>query len=364
MAGAFNNGVLQWGFDDISNSIASFVPMMQNNNGDFVSTNARYGDGQCFELGVANEVNGPAFGYSGYGTNLARVIEGVYAYYNGALPTSGFKAVRYWYDSTAGAIQLMLMVGSAGQLQFYLGNGTTPVGSASASGVFQPNRGSYITVDFTINSSSGIVKCYVDTSGSSPVISNTGVNSQSTANAYVSQPWFQNISSSNGLFTYFDDYYALDLSGSAPFNAVLGPIHLHYDPPNSDASPNQFSTNPSQTTGNHYKNVDSPLTQTTDYNYDDNPGDEENYGFPNITAAQVLTVAQRMYVELDASGARTVSPVLTSSGVQQVGTAFTPPSAYQYAYQISTIDPNTSNPWASGSVAAAQAAKLGIIVET
>lgn len=354
--GMYYNGIFHCGFDMLTTASIPDVMITQGGAANVGATNARYADGQALAMTA-----GATFGFNML-VNLSRTIEGRY-FYIASLPSSGFVPLHIWWDATAGAIQLMLSVGPLGQLQFFLGNGSTTVGAASANGVIQGSRGAYIQTDITINSSTGIVKCYVDTSGATAVISSTGVNSQSTANAFVNQTFMRGVISN----TYFDDYYGMDLTGSAPFNAILGPVHEHYDAPNSDSSPNQFSTNPSQTTGNHYKNVDSLTTPSGSvYNFDDNPTDEELYGFPALTGFQVFCLTEWIFSELDAAGSRTVSPVLVNplGGSPQVGPAYTPPSSFDYYYQPSTIDPHTGAAWSAGSVAAAGGAEMGIIIET
>jgi hypothetical protein len=360
MAGIFQNGIFHFSPTFLANTSPAFLAAgLLTTHGNASTTNARYGDGQTLQITGTGD-NGFSLG-----VNLARLIQGIYIL-DPVLPSSGWVTLIYWSDVSAGAVQLRLMLHASGMLQFYLANGTTPVGPNSAPGTIQAGRGAYIQTDFTINSSTGIVKLYVDTSGTAAIISATGVNSQSTANAWVNQCWWSDAGVGTGV--YYQDFYILDLTGSAPFNAILGPVHQHDDPPNSDASPNQFSTNPSQTTGNHYKNVDSPTTQIANYNFDNNPGDEELYGFPNLpaTTTKVFCITEWIYSELDAAGARTVSPVLVNplGGAPQVGAAYAPASTPSYAYEISTIDPDTSAPWASGTVAAAEGAELGLEIVT
>jgi hypothetical protein len=356
--GIFYNGIFHYGWDMVTsagNNSQSFT--LNSGNGVVGTTNARYGDGQAFI---------PFGGGSGMGfnllVNLNRMISGIYLFVT-SLPSSGNAVILYWQDSVAGGTQISLKLSSTGALQFFLSNGSTTVGASSANGVIQANRGSYIQTDVTIGSgTSGSVKCYVDTSGSSPIINSSGVNSQSTTNAFFDQLWLYNPGS---IGTYWDDFYALDMTGSAPFNAILGPVHEHYDPPNSDASPNSYSTNPSQPVGNHYQNVDSVTTPSgTAYNYSNTVGQEELYGFPGLSASSVLCMTEWIYDELDAAGTRTVGPVLTSGGTSQTGIpAYTPGSTFAYYHQPYTTDPNNSNnPWSSGTVAAAGSAKMGVTI--
>jgi hypothetical protein len=354
-SGIFSNGIFSFGWDMITTPNLGLV--LINGNGGTQSTNARYADGQSFELGTGGTTNG--FDLK---VNLARLIQGVYIYTT-TLPVSGWSTLLYWYDTTAAAIQLRLMVSSLGAVQFYLANGTTAVGSASSNGVIVASTGSYIQTDITINSTTGAVKCYVSNSGTSPVINSTGVNSQSTVDAYVNQSWLSQLGSTN---TYFDDFYVLDLTGAAPFNAILdttGVIHIHWDPANGDASPNQFTTSPSQTTGNHYLNIDSILTQTTNYNSDTVAADEELYKFTTtIAAVKVLTVTEWILTQSGLGGVHTISLVLKSGSGTQISNAFTANSFLSYYNQPSIIDPNTSNPWASGTVVAAGSVDLGVIL--
>jgi hypothetical protein len=53
-------------------------------------------------------------------------------------------------------------------------------------------------------------------------------------------------------------------------------------------------------------------------------------------------VGEILLTELDAAGARSVSPVLISNGVAQAAPAYNPASTYGYFSQPSTLDPNTA----------------------
>ena len=90
--------------------------------------------------------------------------------------------------------------------------------------------------------------------------------------------------------------------------------------------------------------------------------DEELFGFPNLTATQALIINEIMRTKLDAAGVRTVEGLLSSSSVTQTGTAFQPSTTFAFYNTLSVIDPNTGSSWASGTVAAAQSAKLGIVI--
>lgn len=352
--GIFYNGIFHCGFDMLTSSSLQLV--MINSGGSIVSTNARFGDGQIWQAG------GGSNGFT-FGVNLARVIIGQYIYLSG-LPSSGWGQLFWWIDTVSGNTQLNLSVGPAGQLQFFSGSSTTtPIGSASPNGTIASNRGAYIQTDVTIGTSTGIVKCYVDTSGTSAVISATSVNTQTSGNAWVNQYSFPH-GGLIGISFYLDDFYALDLTGSAPFNAILGPVHEHWDVPTSDSGTNQFSTSPSQTTGHHYLNIDSVTTPSgSAYNYSNTVGQEELYSFPALSnVTTVFAVTEWLYTELDSAGTRTVSPVLVSNSIAQVGAAYTPASTLAYNYQPSTIDPNTGNAWSAGTVAAAGNVELGIEV--
>jgi len=347
MSVTLQNGSATWGFD-LTNSGFIF---------DFGGAAAIDNSNPRFGVGQAARFNGGASGGVNINENAAQLFEGL-ASYCPSIPVSGWTIYREWYDATAGAVQVSLQVGSSGQFQFFQGSGTgTPIGPASAANAIRLNQWQQFQVHIIFNASTGKVEL-LDANSNVLITTAATQNTAPTGNAWCSRVYFFGVQSGS----YWDDWYIADGTGPAPLNTYWGNVAVRGDVPNSDASPNQFSTQPTQTTGNHYKNVDTISPNGTAYNYDNNPGDEELYGYPSITGVKVLAINIWMSVELDAAGPRTVETVLVSSSVVQLGTPFTPTNTFSFYNTLSATDPNTAASWASGTVAAAQAAQLGIKV--
>ena len=319
------------------------------------NTTTRFGTGQALQCNSGNSA------YKNLQAQLGTIYEGV-TFYETAWPVSGWALVREWYDSVTGTVQVSLQISSQGALRFFQGSGTgTPLGGATANGVAVLNQWNLFEVEIVFaTGTGGSVQLRVwgpKGSNASPLINVSSLNTAPSGNAWTDRVyWFGGAST-----TFFDDWYVLDGTGSSPFNTFLGFFASLSDKPTSDATPNQFSSSDSQTTGNHYKDVNQlPFSSDTKYLYDNNPTDEELFGFPSITATTVLAVKTVTRDRVDAAGARTIETVLSSSGSTQTGTAFQPATNFGFAETISTIDPHTSASWASGTVAAAGSALLGL----
>jgi hypothetical protein len=354
MAGIFQNGAYINGFD-YANSIAQLFDF--SNGASFSGSTTRFGAGQSLQIS-----NG-AGNYAGKNlqTQLATIFNG-FAVDEVSLPGSGWSSIFQWYDSTTGTVQVSLQYNSQGALAFFKGSGTgTQLGSASPNGIIQVNAWPFLEIEIVFSASAGSVKLYAwgpnGNNGVSPVISATGLNTAPSGNAWCDRVYFMGGQGT----TYFDDSYMLDGTGSSPLNTFLGNGRVQTDAPTSDATPNQFTSSNSEPTGSHYKDVNQlPFSSNSNYLYDNNVGDEELFGFPNLSAILVLIINEIICTELDAAGSRTIETVLESSSATQNGTAFQPSTAFAFYNTLSAVDPNTGSPWASGTVAAAQSAKLGI----
>lgn len=353
MSGIFQNGAYVNGFD-YPNAVAQIFDF---GTGGPASSVTRFGSGQSFNVG-----NSPAG--KNLQTQLATIFEG-FAANESNLPTSGWAPLRQWYDSTAGQVQVSLQYGTQGQLQFFQGSGTgTPLGSASPNGIIQVSGWPFLEIKIVFATGTGgsvILKAWgPNGNGSTAVISSSSLNTAPSGNAFTDRVYFE----TNGIGsneTYIDDWYMLDNTGASPLNTFLGNGRIQTDAPTSDATPNQFASSNSEPTGSHYKDVNQlPFSSDANYLYDNNVGDEELFGFPNLTASQVLLINEIIRTELDAAGTRTIETLLESGAATQNGTAFQPSTAFAFFNTLSATDPNTSNPWASGTVAAAQSAKLGV----
>jgi hypothetical protein len=350
MAGIFKNGVFSMGFDMDPAGAAIFNSSSSGSNyGSANSSVVPFASGYSWNL-----TNQYVVKY--LSTNLTTLIVGIRAYVT--LPASN-NTIFAWYDVTGAGYQLNLQLFSDGHIAFYSGGGLgSLIGSASAAGLIATNTWVYFETKVTINSSTGLVECRIN-GNSTPVISSSGVNTQSTANAWVSG--FQLNSVTTGA-AYYDDWYMLDTTGTSPLNTYLGNVEVKGDKPNNNsavAGRNAFT--PTTPTGSNYQNVGNIPFSATEYNADSNPGDYDMFRFPTLNAVSVLFLNEWVVAELDAAGARTVALDCYSNGTDAQGAAFTPGSTPTMYNQPFTVDPHTSAAW---SVANAEAAELGLQVVT
>jgi hypothetical protein len=336
-------------FENVVNAIFDFT----GSGAIFNTTPTRFGIGQSLQ--------NPAHTGMNLSANEATLFDSV-GVYEALLPTSGWSLIREWYDATAGQVQVSLQYNALGALQFFSGAGTsTPLGSLSASGVIRVNQWVFLEVKIVFNSATGSVQCRAwgpGGNGSTPVINSSSLNTAPSGNNFCNRVYFETGAGN----TWFDDWYMLDGTGSGAMSTFLGNGRVQCDAASGDdptSGNNQFSTQPSQTTGNHYKNVDElPLVNDTNYNFDNNVGDKELYEFPANLPTAPLFINFWYRTWLDTSGSRTVEPLCQSSGVTTTGAAITPSSTPSYSNQLTQNDPNTGAPWATA--AAAEAALLGI----
>lgn len=366
--GIFYNGVFSLGFDFLPTGTPTVGGVFDGVQGSpsIGATYARFS-------GYGMQCNGNRiYIWKSLHVNLASTING-FGFYCAALPSPGTLNLLFtWYDSTANSSQVTLAYNSQGQLGFYTGSGNlnsysgtlTLVGSLSATGTIV--AGSYMTIEalVTINSSSGVVEAYVN---GGQVIYNTGLNTQTSSNAWVNQVYMGSSSSSgSGCNQYFDDWYSLDMTGSSPFNTFLGPGRIQTDGPNADSATSglnawSYTTPP----GTDYGCCANIPANSAQYIYDSNVGDRASFRFPSLSTAKVFFLNTWFSAEEDAAGTRTIVPIFRNNSVDQVGPSpISLGTSYVYYNQPSTVDPNTGVAWASETVATAAACEIGLKVNS
>ena len=341
MAGIFQNGVWSCGFDWTSNPGNIFTSFA---SGSISPAFARI-NGQGLQL--TNGSN-PQLAF---GTTLSSIIVG-FAFYTNQLPSTGIELICSLADTIGNGGQVGLLLNASGQFQFsrgaWLGSSNgTQIGSLS-SVTISPSTWYYLEQKVTINGSSGSVELRVNGSAS-PIISNSGLNTQNTANAWVDSIRIGVPSFYSGVTSNFDDWIMLDTTGTAPLNTYLGDVRVRGRFPVADSATNglnQFSTNPSQGTGLHYQNVNTFSNPGTAYNFDANPNDRESYrvaGLPGISA--IYFTNTWVNVEKDDSNSRSVAITSRSNGRDSIGVTINTPSSYTFFNKVDTVDPNTGAQW-------------------
>jgi hypothetical protein len=347
MAGKFQLGCIFMGFD-MDPTAAQVFDQAATGLGDSAVTPFSFG----WSWSNGNNASGILLN-----TNLTTIISG-FRFHVTALPgTSGILCSAY--DATAAAIQVSLRVNSTGQLQFYLGAGTgTPIGSASSAGTIVASTWAHIEVTITISATVGFVEARVN--GAVVITTAATQNTKSTANTFLNA--FQITGANNPC--HFDDWYMLDGTGAAPFNAYLGGVQIRGDAPNANSAvAGRNAWTPTNPTNVNCTNVANIPAVATKYNADGTAGDYDMFQFPALPAntLTVLAVDEWALLLLDSAGARTVELNAYSNATDSPTAAFTPGTTAAYTNQVSTVDPHTGSAW---TVANAGAAELGVKVQT
>lgn len=201
----------------------------------------------------------------------------------------------------------------------------------------------------------GFASIYINTLlGGAPLLSLTGINTQSSANAYgniiqIGDP-LVNISQ----LTFWDDFHCHDASGAAP-NSILGAGTRIYT--KMPIAPGALSNwTPIGNPANWDCVNEAPPDDDTTYVLAASSL-EDNYGVGSAgigASNRVNGIIRRSRVRMDDAGPHTFQNGVRSGGVDQLGPAASVSSTYSYIDNgCSIIDPNTGLPW---SVAAAELA--------
>jgi hypothetical protein len=360
MAGIFQNGVWTCGFDFLGTSLTAGNVFDVVSAANSVSTSFAQ-----FSLGKG--IQTPANGYIGrsLNTNL-QMGWGGFGYQVPNITSSAGQPQRLmtWYDTNAALAQLSLAILPQGQLQLYqvggfgsgLGAVSTTIGSPSATGVIVP--GSYCAIEwfYSVAASGGAITIIVN---KNTVISVTG-NTQKTVNAFFNQIVFGSENSASFLAT-FDNVYLLDGTGTSPLNTFLGAWRCDTAGPNADSATSGLNawafTTPQGTDWGNAANIPANAAQN---NSTSTVGQRMSFRFPNINTSKVLALNTWYSVQ----GSGTVVQTYRSNSVDQASSPVAVPGSFGFLNQNSVIDPNTGQPWSSGSVASAQACESGLTLNS
>lgn len=266
-------------------------------------------------------------------------------------------------DTTAGAVQLSLSVDDAG---FYLVVGNTVVASPGFLGVVIGNW------------YHGEIKMVLGSSGSFQfklngvtAINYTG-NTISTANSWTDQIAFGCIDGFGLNTTSLSSIFMYDNIGGAP-NDFVGIRRIYTLMPVADSATsglNQFTTNPTQTTGNHFKNVNEvPPDDDASYNSSSTVGQRESYRVQPLpsTVTNIVTVSPFNRARLDDAGTHTQKITARNSSTDALGTAQGLTASYTYFQDSFPADPSTGVAWTPsgfGNSGGSSNAEIGFELES
>jgi hypothetical protein len=150
--------------------------------------------------------------------------------------------------------------------------------------------------------------------------------------------------------TVIDDFIILNGAGSVS-NDFMGDARIRALSPSGAGATTGLTV---QGVAANYQNVDELPPSTTDYNYGDT-GTEDTYAFGDVpTLGQIAGVQVSLYAAKDATGAKSLAPVVRAGGTDYEGTAQSLSQGYGYLMQQYSTNPATGSAWTPSDVNAAE----------
>lgn len=213
----------------------------------------------------------------------------------------------------------------------------------------------YIELKVTIHSSTGTVEVKIN---GSTVLNLTNQNTQSNHGSAASGTVDGFVISSNttigngpsvnnGTFSYIDDFYVCNGSGSTN-NNFLGDIKVLTLLPNGAGSSTQFTPS----TGSNWQNVDETLANgDTDHNSSSTAGHQDLYALSDLTGSPtVYGIHSKTYVRKTDAGARDVKLLTRTNSTTYAGSANALSTSYQWFSEVREQNPNTSAAWTASNI--------------
>lgn len=225
------------------------------------------------------------------------------------------------------------------------------------------NNGWYfIELQNAINKTTGTAALRVNGEPVSSFPDLTGLNTQSSVNASVSEINYGSFAIAQGGGVFMDDLYLADGTtgpGSFPNNSFLGDMRAATLFPISN---NSVTWTP-LANANWQEVSETAMDSDTSYNTTATSGAQDtfNFGPLDIDVNQVVGLQITLAVRKVDAGSRTIAPVLLIGGVSYVGTAVSVDVSYLYITSIWPINPHTSASWTAADINALQA---GYVVVT
>jgi hypothetical protein len=288
-------------------------------------------------------------------SNQPTIIAG-FGFMATSLPGSGSTDMFQLWDN--GTLQLTLAINSNGALQFYRGGSQigTAISTLTANNTIQTNVWYGLAISATINTTTGAVTLSIN-GAVTPAITGTGLNTQSTGNAYVSQISIGGTGNGNSVGSRYDDFYCFDGTGAFLNSALGGDARILTKMPSGAGNYTNWTPNG---LGSNWQNVSQNPPSTSDYNANNVSTTKDAYAMQSASLAVApYFVVARASLEKDDGATHTPSLFVRSSSTDSSGTvtaALT--SGYLFYDAVYQNDPNTGSPWTGP---AADAAQVGII---
>jgi hypothetical protein len=151
---------------------------------------------------------------------------------------------------------------------------------------------------------------------------------------------------------YWDDFYVIDETGSAPYNTYLGDVRVQTLTPSAAGNSTQFTPS----SGANYTTVDELPYSTTDYVQAGTPGNTDLYTLSDATNSNVIYgVQNNVIAKKTDAGTISVRPVIRSGGTNYNGASKFLGTDDTVVSDTRELDPNTSAAWTQSNVNALEA---------
>jgi len=262
------------------------------------------------------------------------------------------RLIGVWHSLVAsGGDQIVIAMAADGSLNAQRAtagiSGPGTILGSSAAGVLSAGVVAYLEVKVVLHASTGTVTVRVN--GAS-VLALTGLN---TGSGQTTWTGFWVGSGGTAIVTDHDDVYALDGSGSAPWNDFLGDVRVDARLPTAAGA----TTGWTPSAGANWACVDDAApNDDTDYVTAATAALTDTYTVQDapVAGATIYGVQHCLSVKKTDAGACTVAPVIRSGGVDYVGTAANPGTTYGYALSIAAVNPATGVAWTEAGFNAAE----------
>ncbi len=245
--------------------------------------------------------------------------------------------LTFW-DNVTSQVCLRLQGDSYLQLRLAPGHGDTVAAVSDAPTI--GNSWNYIKVKIHIATSTGTFQVYLN---GTLVIDFTGSTKQST-NATASQfTW--GYDSSNANVVYCADFIVMNTSG-AQNNDFINPMAVDALLPNAAGVYAQWTP----FSGANYLNVNTSPPNTSLYVSSTTVGNQDAYGYPDVTPGSVAAIADNLYAKTTSGGTATVKSIFRSNSMDAYGANLAVPANYHFLQSISELSPATGIAWTSAEL--------------
>jgi hypothetical protein len=146
---------------------------------------------------------------------------------------------------------------------------------------------------------------------------------------------------------FFDDVYALDTTGTAPYNTFLGDVRVNTLVPNAAGSSTQFTPS----IGANYTTVDELPYSATDYVSSTTVGNRDTYALSDLSAAAtIFGVQNNVVAKKTDAGNISLKPAIKSGASVYYGSTSSLGNADRTYIDTRALDPSTSTAWTAAGV--------------